>query len=105
MTIDRRDPGTLRQGWPLALASAGALLTSLDVVAVATALSTIRDRLHAALSDLERTINGYNLVFACLMLTGAALGDRFGRRAAYLAGLLILTVAWPRRHCRRAWTR
>ncbi|MDX6255506.1 MAG: hypothetical protein QOJ11_1840 [Frankiales bacterium] len=80
-------------GWTLALASLGAFLTSLDVVVVATALPTLRTQLHASLSDLEWTINAYNLVFACLLLTGAALGDRFGRRRGYVAGLLVFTLS------------
>jgi len=75
----------------LVLASLGVFLTSLDVVVVATALPTLRLRLGASLSDLEWTINAYNLVFACLMLTGAALGDRFGRRRTYVAGLAVFT--------------
>src|SRR6195952_2533015 len=82
-----------RTGWTLALASAGAFLTALDVVVVATALPTLRLKLHASLSDLEWTINAYNLVFACLLLTGAALGDRFGRRRMYVAGLLVFTAS------------
>ena len=52
----------------------------------------LRTDLGAGLSDLEWTINAYNLVFACLMLTGAAVGDRFGRRRSYVAGLLVFTV-------------
>src|SRR5206468_2376218 len=79
-------------GWTLALASLGAFLTALDVVVVATALPTMRLQLHASLADLEWTINAYNLVFACLILTGAALGDRFGRRRGYVTGLLIFTA-------------
>src|SRR4051794_9593138 len=86
-------PAKPRTGWTLALASAGAFLTALDVVVVATALPTLRLKLHASLSDLEWTINAYNLVVACLLLTGAALGDRFGRRKAYVAGLLIFTAS------------
>jgi EmrB/QacA subfamily drug resistance transporter len=82
-----------RTGWTLLLASLGAFLTSLDVVVVATALPTLRSELHASLSDLEWTINAYNLVFACVMLTGAALGDRFGRRRIYVLGLLVFTAA------------
>ncbi|WP_370452774.1 MFS transporter [Kribbella sp. VKM Ac-2568] len=81
-----------RKGWTLALAALGAFLTSLDVVVVATALPTLRSDLHASLSDLEWTINAYNLVFACLMLTGASLGDRFGRRRLYVLGLLVFTA-------------
>jgi EmrB/QacA subfamily drug resistance transporter len=81
-----------RKGWTLALAALGVFLTSLDVVVVATALPTLRSDLHASLSDLEWTINAYNLVFACLMLTGASLGDRFGRRRLYVLGLLVFTA-------------
>ncbi|MFI0897604.1 DHA2 family efflux MFS transporter permease subunit [Streptomyces sp. NPDC020983] len=82
-----------RTAWTLILASLGAFLTSLDVVVVATALPTLRDSLHASLADLEWTLNGYNLAFACLMLTGAALGDRFGRRRTYALGVALFTLA------------
>jgi EmrB/QacA subfamily drug resistance transporter len=81
-----------RRGWTLALASAGAFMSALDVVVVATALPTLRAHLGASLQDLEWTINSYNLVFGCLMLTGAALGDRFGRRRMYAAGLLVFVL-------------
>jgi EmrB/QacA subfamily drug resistance transporter len=79
--------------WTLALASVGAFVTSLDVVVVATALPTLRTHLGASLSDLEWTINAYNLAFASLMLTGAALGDRFGRRKLYVIGLGLFTAS------------
>jgi MFS family permease len=64
-------PGLTRRGWTLVLASFGSFLAALDVVVVASALPTLRTHLGASLSDLEWTINAYNLVFACLMLTGA----------------------------------
>jgi MFS family permease len=48
---------------------------------------------HASLQSLEWTVNAYNLSFACLLLTGAALGDRFGRRRMYTIGLLLFTGA------------
>jgi EmrB/QacA subfamily drug resistance transporter len=79
--------------WALILAPIGVFLTSLDVVVVSTALPVLRTDLHASLSDLEWTINAYNLAFACLMLTGAALGDRFGRRRMFVAGLTIFSFA------------
>jgi len=85
-------PGSSRSGWTLALASLGAFMAALDVVVVATALPTLRTRLGASLPDLEWTINAYNLVFACLMLTGAALGDRFGRRRMYVLGLGVFVL-------------
>ncbi len=59
---------------------------------VATALPTMRTQLGASLADLEWTINAYNLALGCLMLTGAALGDRFGRRRMYVLGLVVFTV-------------
>ncbi|MFB4295287.1 MFS transporter [Actinomadura sp. NTSP31] len=82
-----------RRGWTLVLAGMGAFLCSLDVVVVATALPVLRTHLNASLSDLEWTINAYNLAFACLMLTGSALGDRFGRRRIYVTGLAVFTAA------------
>ncbi|MFF4506130.1 DHA2 family efflux MFS transporter permease subunit [Streptomyces sp. NPDC001401] len=81
-----------RRVWTVVLAGLGALLCSLDVVVVATALPALRADFGASLSDLEWTINAYNLVFACLTLTGAALGDRFGRRRMYIAGLAVFTL-------------
>jgi EmrB/QacA subfamily drug resistance transporter len=82
-----------RVAWTLILASIGAFVTSLDVVVVATALPSLRTHLDANLSDLEWTINAYNLAFASLMLTGAALGDRFGRRKLYVIGLGVFTAS------------
>jgi EmrB/QacA subfamily drug resistance transporter len=82
-----------RRGWTLLLASLGVFLTSLDVVVVATALPVLRTDLGASLSDLEWTINAYNLALACLILTGSALGDRFGRRRMYVIGLAVFTAA------------
>src|SRR5215470_6737580 len=87
-----KGPVGARRGWTLALASLGAFIAALDVVVVATALPTMRTHLGASLSDLEWTINAYNLVFACLMLTGAALGDRFGRRRMYVLGLCVFVL-------------
>src|SRR5438552_18330805 len=67
-------------GWVLALASAASLMVSLDNQVVATALPVIRVDLHASLGALEWVVNAYTLSFAVLLLTGAALGDRLGRR-------------------------
>src|SRR6478736_4314910 len=81
-------PARGRPGWTLALAGMGAFISALDIVVVATALPTMQAHLGASLADLEWTINAYSLAFGCLMLTGAALGDRFGRRKMYVAGLV-----------------
>jgi EmrB/QacA subfamily drug resistance transporter len=79
--------------WTMVLAPIGVFLTSLDIVVVATALPVVRTGLHASLADLEWTINAYNLVLACLLMTGAALGDRFGRRRVFVTGLVVFSLA------------
>ena len=81
------------QGWALGLASAASFMVVLDLLVVATALSTIRRDLGASLGQLEWTINAYTLSFAVLLLTAAALGDRFGRRRLFAAGLGLFAAA------------
>jgi EmrB/QacA subfamily drug resistance transporter len=66
---------------------------ALDTLVVSTALNTIREDLHASVEELEWTVNAYNLTFAVLLITAAALGDRYGRRALYAAGLALFAVA------------
>jgi MFS family permease len=68
-------------------------MTALDTLVVTTALPVLRAGLHASLSALEWTVNAYNLAFACLLLTGAALGDRFGRRRMFTVGMAAFTAA------------
>jgi EmrB/QacA subfamily drug resistance transporter len=79
--------------WTLVLASLGVFMTALDTLVVTTALPVLRRDLHASLGSLEWTVNSYNLSFACFLLTGAALGDRFGRRRMFVVGLLAFTGA------------
>jgi len=84
---------TAGQRWVLALTSAASLMVSLDSQVVATALPVIRLHLHASLAALEWTVNAYTLSFAVLLLTGAALGERLGRRRILAAGVGLFTVA------------
>jgi EmrB/QacA subfamily drug resistance transporter len=84
---------TSEQAWTLGLASLASFMMALDSLVVTTALSTIRQDLTASVEALEWTVNAYNLTFAVLLLTGAALGDRFGRRRMFIAGLAVFTVA------------
>src|SRR5262245_46133710 len=79
--------------WVLVLASAGSLMAVLDAMVVATSLGTMRAELGASLEALQWTMNAYNLSFAVLLLTGAALGDRFGRRRMFIAGLALFVLA------------
>jgi EmrB/QacA subfamily drug resistance transporter len=79
--------------WTIVLAGLGIFMTALDNLVVATALPVLRTSLHAGLSGLEWTVNAYLLSFACLILTGAALGDRFGRRRMFTLGVGVFTAA------------
>ena len=85
--------GTPHKAWTLTIASLGLFMVALDTLVVTTALPVLRVDLGASLPDLEWTVNAYNLAFACLLLTGAALGDRFGRRRMFAIGLLVFTGA------------
>jgi EmrB/QacA subfamily drug resistance transporter len=82
-----------RPGWVLAVASIASLMVALDALVVTTALPTIRVHLGASIQELEWTVNAYTLTFAVLLMTGAALGDRFGRRRMFTAGLAIFSGA------------
>src|SRR5438477_6597563 len=79
--------------WTFAITSAALFMVTLDNLVVTTALPVIRVDLHSGLSGLEWTVNAYTLTFAVLLLTGAALGDRFGRRLVFAIGLSIFTLA------------
>jgi len=79
--------------WAFVLTSAAGFMVTLDNLVVTTALPVIRRDLHAGLGSLEWTVNAYTLSFAVLLLTGAALGDRFGRRRVFSFGLGVFTLA------------
>jgi len=78
--------------WTFAITSVALFMTTLDNLVVTTALPVIHRDLHASLSGLEWTVNAYTLTFAVFLITGAALGDRFGRRRMFVVGLAIFTA-------------
>ncbi len=84
---------TTHRTWVLALASAASCMAALDTLVVTTALTTIRLDLGASIEQLEWTVNAYNLSFAVLLMTAAALGDRYGRRKMFAAGLGLFSLA------------
>ena len=84
---------TSKQKWILVLAAMAAFMTALDSLVVTTALSTIKLDLGASVEGLEWTVNAYNLSFAVLLMTTAALGDRFGRRRMFAFGLGLFSAA------------
>ncbi|MFD9006376.1 MFS transporter [Streptomyces sp. NPDC059582] len=79
--------------WALVITSVAGFMAALDNLVVTTALPSIRKDLGGALDDLEWTVSAYTLTFAVLLMFGAALGDRFGRRRMFLAGLTVFTAA------------
>src|SRR3954462_2468443 len=79
--------------WALAITSIAVFMVTLDNLVVTTAIPVLREDLHASLSGLQWTVNAYTLTFAVLLLTGAALGERFGRRRLLVIGIAIFTAA------------
>lgn len=79
--------------WTFAIVSVALFMVVLDNLVVTTALPSIREDLGGGLQALEWTVNAYTLSFAVLLLTGAALGDRFGRRRMFVIGIGIFTLA------------
>jgi EmrB/QacA subfamily drug resistance transporter len=79
--------------WTFAITSIALFMVVLDNLVVSTALPVIRTDLGATIEELEWTVNAYTLTFAVFLLTGAALGDRFGRRRMFLFGLGLFTAA------------
>ncbi|MFE7118327.1 DHA2 family efflux MFS transporter permease subunit [Streptomyces sp. NPDC057654] len=79
--------------WALIITSAAGFMAALDNLVVTTALPSIREDLGGELADLEWTVSAYTLTFAVLLMSGAALGDRFGRRRLFIAGTALFTAA------------
>lgn len=88
-----RTPSKRAVGWTYAVAAIASFMVSLDNLVVTTALPQIRLHLHSGIQGLEWIVNAYTLTFAVLLLTGAALGDRFGRRRMLTIGLGVFTAA------------
>src|ERR1700682_4952712 len=79
--------------WTLGIVSTALFMVVLDNLVVSIALPSIHRDLGASIQSLEWTVNAYVLAYAVLLLTGAALGDRFGRKRMFLAGLSLFTAA------------
>jgi EmrB/QacA subfamily drug resistance transporter len=86
-------PSKTMTRWVVVLTAIGSFMAAVDTLVVSTALSRIRLDLGASVAQLEWTVNAYNLSFAVLLITAAALGDRYGRRNLYAAGLGLFALA------------
>ena len=91
--MPRSSTSSPRAGWTLAIVSIALFMTALDNLVVGVALPSIRVDLGGSIESLEWTVNAYTLAFAVLLITGAALGDRFGRKRMFVVGLGIFTGA------------
>jgi EmrB/QacA subfamily drug resistance transporter len=91
-TRSKPGPMTPAQRWVIGLTSVGSFMVVLDLLVVATALTSIRHGLHASIEDLEWMVNAYTLSFAALLMTSASLGDRFGRRRLLAGGLAVFAL-------------
>ena len=78
--------------WTFTVASLAICMVTLDNFVATTALPVISKDIGASLEQLEWTVDAYTLPFAVLLLTGAALGDRFGRRRMFIAGLAVFAA-------------
>ncbi len=81
------------RAWTLAVVSIGLFMVVLDNLVVTVALPSIHRDLHASIQALEWTVNAYVLSYAVLLPTGAALGDRFGRKRMFVIGVLLFIAA------------
>jgi EmrB/QacA subfamily drug resistance transporter len=80
-----------RKWWTLGAVSVGLFMIMLDNTVVNVALPSIRKDLGISISELEWVVNAYALTFGVLLLTGGKLADLLGRRAIFIAGLVIFT--------------
>jgi EmrB/QacA subfamily drug resistance transporter len=81
------------KNWVLGLTALASFMVALDSLVITSALATIRGDFKAPMEMLQWTVNAYNLSFAVLLLTGAAVGDRFGRRRMFAAGIALFMLA------------
>ena len=91
--LDNRNLANPKKNWTLGVTALASFMVALDALVLTSALATIGADFNAPMAILQWTVNGYNLSFAVLLLTGAALGDRFGRRRMFAAGIALFVLA------------
>src|SRR6266581_4387061 len=77
----------------LAVLLLGQFMCIIDVLVTNVAMPSIAASLHASGASLQLVVGGYTIAYAMLLITGARLGDRYGRRRTYLAGAGVFTAA------------
>ena len=92
MTGQTTTAASTRRAWTIVLAGSASFLVALDLLIVTTALDAIRLDLRTSITSLQWVLTAYGVTFACLLLTGAALGDRFGRRRLFAVGVALFAL-------------
>src|SRR2546423_12771865 len=82
-----------KKWWTLAAVAFGLFMIMLDNTIVNVALPSIERDLHMSISSLEWIVTAYALTFAALLITGGKLGDLYGRKRIFIAGLAMFTLA------------
>src|ERR1700759_5517353 len=88
--METEDRGSI---WTLVMVSVGLFMVVLDNLVVNVALPSIHNDFGASVQALEWTVNAYVLAYGVMLLAGAALGDRFGRRRLFVTGISLFTAA------------
>ncbi|MFE0625991.1 MFS transporter [Streptomyces sp. NPDC058864] len=89
-------PGPGARSWsraPLLAVCAGYFMVILDVTVINVAVPVVGRELHASLTGIQWITDGYTMVFAGLLLTGGALGDRLGNRRVFCTGVAVFTAS------------
>lgn len=92
MTVDTAPAAPREKTLTLVVVCSALFLALLDSTVISLALPTVRRDLGADVSDLQWIVDGYILLYAALLLTCGSLGDRFGRRQMFLAGMAVFTA-------------
>lgn len=85
-------PDESKRRWILLVLCLGVVLIQIDTSLVNLAAPLIGKHLHVSLSVLQWTVDGYNLAYAMLLMTGGTLADLFGRRRVFLSGIGLFIV-------------
>jgi EmrB/QacA subfamily drug resistance transporter len=88
-----RGTATGAGGWVLVVAIMGSSITFLDGTVVNVALPVLQRELAASVGQVQWVVESYALMLAALMLVGGALGDRYGRRRVFTAGIALFGLA------------
>src|SRR4030081_493519 len=92
MTI-RRPNTTKSQRWTLIATILASAMTFIDGTVVNVALPALQADLHATITDVQWVVESYTLFLSALILVGGAMGDQFGRKRAFLFGVVSFTAA------------